>query len=308
MRKQLILFCLTLTTGMILFQSCKKESTTTEPPQVGVFFSIVDKQAAFTALTLRATTWNWDFGDGTSSTEKNPVHVYKDGGYYTAKLTGGNAQGETASYTVNLAVALTPYALLTGDHTAAGYHGKTWKLSSTASGGLFSNADADFTIVEGPLPPGIFGNLGLGEIYDDTFTFSFDGGYSHDVKSDGASFGGIVYQYVTNGGAGIANEGPGYGLCTGKYTPQSGAKFTYVEKENFPVPSVYGPGGVVTYPNVSTLDFTGTEFIGFMDFQRKVIVKDITDSSMKVVMFMAASPDDLPKNTHAIILAFDVVR
>ena len=298
-----------LAAGMILFQSCKKESTTTEPPQVGVFFSIVDKQAAFTALTLRATTWNWEFGDGTSSTEKNPVHVYKEGGYYTAKLTGTNAQGETASYSANLAVALTPYALLTGDHTAASYHGKTWKLSSTISGGLYTLADANFTWVADPLGAGIFGNLGLGEVYDDTFTFNFDGSYSHDVKSDGASFGGYVYEMITTGGAGIVNSnGSDYGLCTGKYTPEAGAKFTFVEKENFAVPSVFGDGGVVTYPNVSTLDFTGTEFIGFMDHQRKVIVQEITDSSMKLVMFIAADPDNFPKNNLALTLSFDVVR
>jgi PKD repeat protein len=309
MRRKLMLFCLTLVIGMVTFQSCKKESTIAEPPQVGVFFSIADKQAAFTALTLRATTWLWDFGDGTTSTEKNPVHVYKDGGYYVAKLIGKNAQGDTASYKVKLAVALTPYDLLTGDHTMAGYQGKTWKISSTASGGLFANADAEFSLAADPLGAGIFGNLGLGEIYDDTFTFNYNGSYSHDVKADHASFGGIVNQYLTNGGSGIVNSnGSDYGLCTAKYTPQVGAKFTLVNKENLTVPSVYGSNGTVTYSNVSTLDFTGTEFIGFMDRQRKIIVRDITDSSMKIVMFMAADPDNFPKNTHAIILAFDVVR
>ena len=70
-------------------------------------------------------------------------------------------------------------------------------------------------------------------------------------------------------------------------------------------PSFYG---TVTYSNVSTLNFTGTEFIGFMDRQRKVIIKDVTDGSMKVVMFMAADPGSFPKNTHALILAFDVVN
>ena len=24
------------------------------------------------------TSWKWDFGDGTASTEQNPIHQYKD--------------------------------------------------------------------------------------------------------------------------------------------------------------------------------------------------------------------------------------
>ena len=26
----------------------------------------------------RVSTWHWDFGDGTSSTEQNPIHQYQD--------------------------------------------------------------------------------------------------------------------------------------------------------------------------------------------------------------------------------------
>ncbi|MDX2443827.1 MAG: hypothetical protein QNK30_08505, partial [Bacteroidales bacterium] len=161
-----------------------------------------------------------------------------------------------------------------------------------------------------PLPQGVFDLLlGMGEVYDDTYTFHFDGSYGHDVKADNAAFGGIVYQYVTTGGAGIVNpNGLDFGLCTGLYTPEDGATFTYVPEEDFNVPSVYGPGGVVTYSDVSTLDFSGTEFVGFKDFQQKVIVQDISDNTMRLVMFMAASPDHLPMNTHALILTFEVVK
>ena len=133
-------------------------------------------------------------------------------------------------------------------------------------------------------------------MYDDTYTFHFDGTYGHDVKADGAAFGGIVNQFLTDGGANIVNaNGKDYGLCTAKYTPQAGAKFTYVENEDFAVPSVYGPPTyAITYKAVSTLDFSGTEFVGFWDHQRKVIVQEITDNSMRLVMFMAASPDYFP--------------
>lgn len=35
--------------------------------------------------------WLWDFGDGTNSREKNPIHYYSDAGYYNVTLTVSNA-------------------------------------------------------------------------------------------------------------------------------------------------------------------------------------------------------------------------
>jgi hypothetical protein len=309
MKKLIIIFGLFLAFG-ISFQSCKKESA--DPPKASIFYSIVEKQAAFTALTKRVIKWDWNFGDGKTSTEQNPVHSYDGGGYYTITLTATGTDGSTIESTVTIAVALTPYVLLTGGAAAA--NGKTWKLSTNHSAlDKLANADADLTIAAGApatLPPGAFSlYLGMGEVYDDTFTFHYDGSYSHDVKDDHASFAGLLYEYMTTGGAGIVNDGgKDFGLCTGLYTPETGATFTYVEKEDFAVPSVYGPDGVLTYKNVSTLDFSGTEFIGFMDYQRKVIIQDLTDSSMRLVMFMAASQDYYPVNTNALVLTFEVVK
>lgn len=297
----------------LMIFSCSEETTKVDLPTSAVIhFSVVDKQVAFTALTHNADTYLWDFGDGETSTEKNPVHIYADGGYYTATLTVTGSKG-TDEDAVQLAVDLTPYVLLTGGPTAA--NGKTWKLSAShaSAGDYFANSDADLTVFEGtpaPLPDGVFDLLlGMGEVYQDEYTFHFDGNYGHDVKDDNAAFGGIVYQFVTTGGAGIVNaNGQDFGLCTGLYTPEAGATFTYVASEDFDVPSVYDPSdGLVTFSDVSTLDFSGTEFVGFLDFQRKVIVQEITDSSMKIVMFMAASPDHLPLNTHALVLTFQVV-
>lgn len=36
------------------------------------------------------TSWAWEFGDGGTSTEKNPLHVYEKPGVYTVSLTGKN--------------------------------------------------------------------------------------------------------------------------------------------------------------------------------------------------------------------------
>jgi hypothetical protein len=310
------LFLIFLGITVSILVSCSKEEARPKfPLSAEIFHSVSGKQVAFTALTHSATNWTWDFGDGNTSTEPNPVHVYEEGGYFVATLTATDQAGNAITKEVKLAIALTPYALLTGDHTADDYQGKTWKLTADHStgGDYFANADAGFSVVEdtpNPLPTGIFDlEFGMGDIYKDEYTFFFDGSYKHDVKEDGASFGGLVYEFVANGGAGIVNDnGADFGLCIAKYTPQAGATFTYKEEEDLAVPSVYGPGGMLTYQDVTTLDFSGTEFIGFRDFQRKVILNKISDTRMQLIMFMAASPPHLPRNTHAVILSFEVVN
>jgi hypothetical protein len=315
MKKQLLFLFFFAAIGITLFQSCSKEEST-DPPKAAIFYSVAGKQVAFTALTKRVVTWNWDFGDGLSSSDINPVHVYTDGGYYHVKLTGTDASGRVAIDSANLAIDLTPYVLMTGGPTAV--NGKIWKLTANhpaqdrlaLSDAAFSLADPDIPA----LPQGAFGLfLGIGEVYDDEYTFYYDGDYAHNTKADGAAFAGYVHQLMTNGGADIVSVGPGgaaaeFGLCTALYTPEAGATFTYVENENFAVPSAWGAEGVVTYANVSTLDFSGTEFVGFLDYQRKVIVQEVSDNTMRLVMFMCGSPDYYPLNTHALILTFEVVK
>ena len=295
----------------IISCSSDDDQTNNIPSTADIFYSVEGKQVAFQAITNHATSWSWDFGDGTTSTDQNPVYEYTEGGFYRATLIATYANGETISKAVEIAVDITPYVLLTGGATAE--NGKTWKLSSSHSANdYFANADASLSALAGtpnPLPSGVFGQLGMGEVYDDEFTFYFDGNYSHNVQADNATFSGIVYQYVTTGGAGIVNNnGQDYGLCTGLYTPEDSATFTYEASEDFEITSVYGPGGLLTYEQVSTLDFSGTEFIGVKDFENKVIIQNITSDSMRLVMFLAASDAYIGVATHALVLTFTVVE
>jgi len=49
-----------------------------------------DPGITFTNLSSNALTYNWDFGDGTNSSETNPVHVFADTGRFTITLTAIN--------------------------------------------------------------------------------------------------------------------------------------------------------------------------------------------------------------------------
>ncbi len=315
--------------------SCTEEEIRpTFPLSADIFHSIVDKQVAFTALTHSATSWSWDFGDGTTSTEQNPVHIYESGGYYLAILTASDANGNTEVTEVNLAIALTPYVLLTGGPTAT--NGKTWKLTANHPvQDKLANANINFTYATDveELPTGAFDlYLGIGEIYDDEFTFYFDGSYGHDVKDDGGTFAGLLYASVlAQQGATTITKTTGeliagadiFAITT--YTPEANATFVYNENEDFTIPAlpdfasgvhpVYGYP-TLTYPGVTTIDFpNSTEFIGVMDFQKKVIVQEITDNKMRLVMFMTLDPAAvvsweplIPLSTTALVLTFEVVK
>jgi PKD repeat protein len=61
-------------------------------------------------------SWLWDFGDGTSSAEQNPVHQYNSPGSYTVSLTARNDDQTDTQVQQNAVVALPPRVI--ADFTA----------------------------------------------------------------------------------------------------------------------------------------------------------------------------------------------
>lgn len=69
----------------------------------------------FTNLSSNATSFLWNFGDGTTSTVQNPTHLYASPGTYTVTLTiNGGTSTKTATVVVN---PLPPPAVITGPTT-----------------------------------------------------------------------------------------------------------------------------------------------------------------------------------------------
>lgn len=66
--------------------------------------------ATFTNNSLNAESYMWDFGDGTTSTEENPVHTYAADGTYNVKLTA-SGPGQTAEVTQEITVSAAPKVL-----------------------------------------------------------------------------------------------------------------------------------------------------------------------------------------------------
>jgi PKD repeat protein len=65
-------------------------------------------EVAFADLTAGDPTgWLWGFGDGTTSAERHPIHVYSAAGSYDVSLVASNAQGSDA-HTLFAAVEVLP--------------------------------------------------------------------------------------------------------------------------------------------------------------------------------------------------------
>jgi PKD repeat protein len=63
----------------------------------------------FTDLSTGSpTSWKWDFGDGTSSAEQNPVHVYQEEGSYDVTLTVTNSYGSDTEKKTGASPLVTP--------------------------------------------------------------------------------------------------------------------------------------------------------------------------------------------------------
>lgn len=59
-------------------------------------------------------TYRWDFGDGTTSTEQNPTHVYKTKGPYTPRLTVRDTKGAEGTAAATSTITPTGPALVAG--------------------------------------------------------------------------------------------------------------------------------------------------------------------------------------------------
>jgi hypothetical protein len=44
----------------------------------------------------KTTSWNWNFGDGETSTEQNPIHTYKAAGSYVVVLSVEGPEGKSS--------------------------------------------------------------------------------------------------------------------------------------------------------------------------------------------------------------------
>lgn len=93
--KKTLFFASLIAIVAVLATSCKKKE---ENPRALFSYSENGLVVTFENLSKNATTYLWDFGDGETSSEANPVHTYADYGDYTVTLTAKNGAGAKHVY------------------------------------------------------------------------------------------------------------------------------------------------------------------------------------------------------------------
>lgn len=101
---------------LLFVSSCKPDPV--KPSPVAEFSYSGNTQAPatiiFTNSSTNASTYEWNFGDGGSSTEKNPSHIYTSGGSFTVSLKAKGEGGENSiTKTIVISSVATPVANFT---------------------------------------------------------------------------------------------------------------------------------------------------------------------------------------------------
>ena len=147
----------------------------------------VNKPLQFTDGSVKATSWNWSFGDATTSTVQHPLKTYTAPGIYTVTLqinNNGTLVKTRNNYITVLPDRGTPYSPATGgnfdvapnDFAAEGISGTNWQKGSSPTAdknGTRSGANAWVT--------GLFGNYtnsSHAKLYTPSYDFSTAGFYT----------------------------------------------------------------------------------------------------------------------------------
>ncbi len=264
--------------------SCEDEPAA--PPTVTVFASVDGYQVAFTATATNANTYAWDFGDGGSSAEMNPVYTYPQSGSFTATCTA-TGDGGTVSASTSVTISASELEMLTGGPAMAS--GKAWKFSPAGSEGDGIFKCTDDLEFEDPIPAGILGLIGLPTEYEDEFIFHHDLTYTHDVKND-SSVTDVIYAMLN----GIEFRQSAEDIIVlAPFSPVA-ASFTYTEDTDLTLTCVDPDDDEVTseltWEDVNVIEIEGgTEFLGVWDFTRQYMVLNITVDRLQVGFFASTS-------------------
>ncbi|MDS1032581.1 PKD domain-containing protein [Porphyromonadaceae sp. NP-X] len=85
----------------LLITACSSDKVV---PKALFSYEVHGDSVFFTNLSQNATSYSWDFGDNTTSSEENPVHLYSTSGTFTVILTAMN-DGESSTYTDQVSIS-----------------------------------------------------------------------------------------------------------------------------------------------------------------------------------------------------------
>ncbi|MDD1705698.1 MAG: PKD domain-containing protein [Methanoregulaceae archaeon] len=254
---------------------------------------------AFTDLSTGfPESWTWSFGDGTSSSEQNPVHRYTTAGFFTVNLTVTNTEGSdtlSRSDYIQVTSSLSPTASFIGN-PVAGYEPLLVRFSDSSTGAItawqWSFGDGAASNEQNPNHTYNTGH------YTVSLTVSNETGSDTLTKSD----------YITvypRGSAGGGGGGGGGGSPSGTF---------YIGGENAtktvtptPTPTVPPSGSLILGPdNTTTQQVTIVSSDGIASLVIGVGVAPVDPSGrpMRTVSVITLAPGSVPAGSPCASIPF----
>ncbi|MEZ4688189.1 MAG: PKD domain-containing protein [Bacteroidia bacterium] len=192
-------WALMLIGSALLVFSCKPTDDTPADGPIASFQYEVDANDFLTVLfsnfSQNASTYSWEFGDGATSTEKDPSHTYAMAGSYTITLTAKNDAGDSKSFSETIDITDPNETLTTIAGDAGSTTGKVWYLQreGVAMGVGPTVGDVSWWAfgVNAPLATRPC-------VLDDAYTFYRDGKFENNTN-------GTFFKNTTGNGGWIVN-------------------------------------------------------------------------------------------------------
>lgn len=152
--------------GLLLFAGCNKQpAAKIEASKTNVR---VGESIQFTNETEDGETFEWDFGDGTDSDEREPSKTYTKPGMYTVEMTAYSKKKKKKDQDeIDIVVTQPDNAIMVGTYAVESYFSESWCDNG------FSNYDSDYHSYEIVIRAGTkdneilidnLGNLGINNV------------------------------------------------------------------------------------------------------------------------------------------------
>ena len=141
--------CLTVTNDCYTDTLCQTVSVCLNTTKASFNYSDTLTTVSFNSTSSNATSYLWDFGDGSFSTLQNPTYTYQQYGTYTICLvTSNNCGSDTTCKTINVCpkVAVADYS----SHHLGGLNMKFYQLCTNAVSYMWDFGDGNYSASANP--------------------------------------------------------------------------------------------------------------------------------------------------------------